>query len=95
MVIVMTGLMAQGHAVLDFPFAFLGLRSLPPVGGRGAVKLAPLRRRRRGERAALNEAALRRRSRGERWGWGESTVWALQRPSPPPLSSPSQGEGKD
>src|SRR5712692_8694499 len=42
----------------------------PPGGGRGHVKLCPLRRRSRGERAALNEAALRRRSRGERLGWG-------------------------
>src|SRR5215813_6546853 len=34
--------------------------------GRGAVKLAPLRRRSRGERAAVKLAPLRRRSRGER-----------------------------
>src|ERR671922_2038363 len=40
-----------------------GLCSFPPGGGRGHVKLCPLRRRRRGERGALNEAALRRRSR--------------------------------
>jgi hypothetical protein len=34
--------------------------------GRGAVKLAPLRRRSRGERGAVKLAPLRRRSRGER-----------------------------
>src|SRR5215470_18805545 len=34
--------------------------------GRGAVKLAPLRRRRRGERGHVKLCPLRRRSRGER-----------------------------
>src|SRR5262249_51369666 len=46
-----------------------------------AVKLAPLRRRRRGERGAVKLAPLRRRRRGERvdasgalWGCGPESV---------------------
>ena len=40
--------------------------SYPLPEGRGAVKLAPLRRRRRGERAPVKLGALCRRSRRER-----------------------------
>ncbi len=49
----------------------------PPGGGRGAVKLAPLRRRSRGERGHVKLCPLRRRSRGERLGWGERASWGL------------------
>ena len=54
---------------------------LPPWRGRGAVKLAP----------------LCRRSRGERFGWGGRTRRVSSVPyaalSPPPLPSPIKGEG--
>ena len=40
--------------------------NLAIVRGRGAVNLAPLRRRGRGERGAVNLAPLRRRGRGEK-----------------------------
>ena len=52
----------------------------PPGGGRGAVKLAP----------------LRRRSRGERLGWGGGGRHSPRTSclaSPPPLPSPIKGEG--
>src|SRR4029453_7364140 len=49
----------------DINFAWVCL-SFPPGGGRGAVKLAPLRRRSRGERGHVKLCPLRRCSRGER-----------------------------
>ena len=69
---------------------------LPPLWGRGHVKLCPLRRRSRGERGAVKLAPLRRRSRGERSGWGGrrgACTRALRRPFTPTLALPHQGGG--
>ena len=63
---------------LIFPSLPRVFNPFPPGGGRGAVKLAP----------------LRRRSRGERLGWGGSAAWACHRSSPPPAPSPISGGGK-
>ena len=57
--------------------------SFPPGGGRGAVKLAPLRRRSRGERSGWGDGVEHRRCSG-------MPPWEL-----PPSPSPVQGEGTE
>ena len=62
----------------DFSQCIFLLFSFPPCGGRGHVKLCP----------------LRRRSRGERSGWGEIGLACGLRPRfTPTLALPHQGGG--
>ena len=71
---------SMGLCLGDFSNGISPLFSFLPGGGRGAVELAP----------------LRRRSRGERLGWGGqrgASPRALRALSPSPSPSPIKGEG--
>jgi len=66
------------RSALDLLLASLGFRHLPPGGGKGHVKLCP----------------LRRRSRGEGLGWGEKRGISTPPAFTPTLALPRRGGGK-